>query len=79
MTRPYAFTLDAPEGWYLLYEWLRDSALVSLEGVRPDRERITEHFGQGSPSYQRDIAAFKTLYQENADLETIRGQASVVV
>ena len=38
----------------------------------PDREGITGHFGPGSLSYQRDIAALKTLYQENAELETIR-------
>ena len=72
LTRPYAFTLEDPDGWFSLYEWLRDSALVSLQDVRPDREGIAEHFGPGSPSYQRDIAAFKTLYQENAKLETIR-------
>ena len=72
LTRPYAFTLDRPEGWYPLYEWLRDSALVSLEGVSPDREGIAGHFGPGSPSYQRDIAALKALYEENAELETIR-------
>ena len=72
LTRPYAFTLDGPDGWFLLYEWLRDSALVSLEGVSPDREGITEHFGPSSPSYQRDIAALKALYRENAELETIR-------
>ena len=72
LTRPYAFTLEDPDGWFSLYEWLRDSALVSLEDVRPDREEIARHFGPGSPSYQRDIAAFKTLYQENAKLETIR-------
>ena len=72
LTRPYAFTLDGPDGWFPLYEWLRDSALVSLEGVSPDREGISGHFGPGSPSYQRDIAALKALYQENAGLETIR-------
>ena len=72
LIRPYAFTLDKPDGWYPLYAWLRDLALVSLEGVSPDREGITGHFGPGSPSYQRDIAALKTLYQENAKLETIR-------
>ena len=72
LTRPYAFTLDDPDRWIALHEWLRDSALVSLEGVSPDREGITGHFGPGSPSYQRDIAALKTLYQENAELETIR-------
>ena len=69
---PYAFTLEEPDRWIALYEWLRDSALVSLEGVGPDREGIAAHFGPSSPSYQRDIAALKTLYQENAELETIR-------
>ena len=69
---PYALTLEEPDRWIALYEWLRDSALVSLEGVSPDREGIAGHFGPGSPSYQRDIAALKTLYQENAELETIQ-------
>ena len=69
---PYALTLEEPDRWIALYEWLRDSALVSLEGVSPDREGIAGHFGPLSPSYQRDIAALKTLYQENAELETIR-------
>ena len=72
LTRPYAFTLEDPDGWFPLYEWLRDTALVSLEDVSPDRESIAEHFGPGSPSYQRDIAALKALYQESAGLETIR-------
>ena len=72
MTRPYAFTLENPDGWFPLYEWLRDTALVSLEDARPDREGIAGHFGPGSPSYQRDIAALKALYRENAGLETIR-------
>ena len=72
LTRPYAFTLEEPNHWIALYDWLRDSALVSLEGVSPDREEITGHFGPGSPSYQRDITALKNLYQENAELETIR-------
>ena len=72
LTRPYAFILEEPDGWFPLYEWLRDSALVSLEGVSPGREGIAEHFGPGSPSYQRDIAALKALNEENAELETIR-------
>ena len=69
---PYAFTLEEPDRWITLYEWLRDSALVSLEGVGPDREGIAGHFGPSSPSFQRDIAALRGLYQENAALETIR-------
>ncbi len=72
LTRPYAFTLNGPEGWFLLYQWLRDSALGSLEGVSPDRDGIAGHFGPASPSYQRDIAVLKTLYQQNAGLEAIR-------
>ena len=72
MALPYALTLEEPDRWIALYEWLRDSALVSLEGESPDREGIAGHFGPESPSYQRDIAALKTLYQENADLGTIR-------
>ena len=72
LTKPYAFTLEDPDQWLALYEWLRDSALVAVENVSPNREKITEHFGPGSPSYQRDIAALKALYQENADSETIR-------
>ena len=72
LSLPYAFTLVEPNHWIALYDWLRDSALVSLEGVSPDREEITGHFGPDSPSYQRDIAALKNLYQENAELETIR-------
>ena len=72
LTRPYAFTLEEPDAWFSLYEWLRDTALVSLEEVTPDREGIAEHFGPVSPSYQRDIAALKALYQEHQELETIR-------
>ena len=72
MARPYAFTLEDPESWFGLYEWLRDTALVSLEDISPDRQSIADHFGPDSPSYQRDIAALMALYQENAKLETIR-------
>ena len=45
MTRPNASTLGST-----LYEWLRDSALVSLNGMSPDREGIIGHFGPSSPS-----------------------------
>ena len=72
LTRPYAFTLEAPDRWFPLYEWMRDTALVSLEDVSPDGESIAEHFGTGIPSYQRDIAGLKALYQESASLQTIR-------
>ena len=72
LSRPYAFTLEQPDSWITLYEWLRDSALVSLHSISPDREGIEGHFGPESPSYQRDIASLKSLYQEHAELETIR-------
>ncbi len=72
MTRPYAFTLEGPDGWLFLRNWLRDSALVSPDNVTLNEQGIRDQFGPGSPSYQRDIAALKTLYQENAELETIR-------
>ena len=72
MTRPYAFTLEGPDGWLFLRNWLRDSALVSPDNVTLNEQGIREQFGPGSPSYQRDIAVLKTLYQENEELETIR-------
>ena len=68
---PYVFTLEDPGKWYLLYEWLRDRALVSLENIVPDREGIEEHFGPNSPSYQRDIDALAALYRANSSYETI--------
>ncbi len=69
---PYAFTLDDPDRWIILYEWLRDRALVSLENIAPDRSDVKAHFGPDSPSYQRDIDALATLYQEYAGYETIK-------
>ena len=72
LTQPYFFTLDDADRWLPLFLWLQDTALVSLENVTPDKDGIAEHFGPDSPSYQRDIAALKSLYQENAAMETIR-------
>ena len=71
-TAPYAFVLDSPERWFLLYEWLRDEALVSLDEIRPDREAISAHFGPNSPSYRRDLAALKALYESCAGYQTIQ-------
>ena len=70
--RPYALTLEDGGRWIPLYQWLRDDALVSLEGVTPDRESIESHFGPNSPSYQRDIAALTAQYRLYADYETIK-------
>ena len=69
---PYAFTLEDRDGWMGLFEWLRDKALVSNVNVRPTRGSLAAHFGPASLSYQRDIAALKSLYSECAAYETIR-------
>ena len=69
---PYAFTLEGRDEWMGLFEWLRDKALVSDVNVTPTRDSIAGHFGPASLSYQRDIAALKSLYSECADYETIR-------
>ena len=68
---PYAVTLDDPDRWLTLYEWLRDHALSAEEDKKPSRDSIAEHFGPDSPSYQRDIAALKALYHEYAGYNTI--------
>ena len=69
---PYAFTLDDSGKWLGLFEWLRDKALVSDVNVTPTRDSIAGHFGPASLSYQRDIAALKSLYSECAAYETVR-------
>ena len=69
---PYAYTLDDPDRWITLYEWLRDHALSAEEDKQPSRDSVAEHFGPDSPSYQRDIAVLKALYDEYAGYNTIR-------
>ena len=69
---PYAFTLDDPDRWFNLYGWLRDHALSEEEDKQPSRKTVAEHFGPNSPSYQRDIAVLKALYDEYAGYNTIR-------
>ena len=49
-TYPYAFTLDSPEKWLPLYEWLRDKALVSNVNIHPNADTIEEHFGPKQPN-----------------------------
>ena len=71
-TYPYAFTLESPDGWLPLYEWLRDKALESRDDIPLDREGATEHFGPDSPRYRKDIARLSELYARNKDSETIR-------
>ena len=69
---PYAFTLDDSDRWITLYEWLRDHALSAEENTQPSRAAIAERFGPNSPSYQRDIAALKALYDKYASESTIK-------
>ncbi len=71
-TAPYAFTLESPDDWLPLYEWLRDKALASESNVLPTREIIAEAFGPNSPRYERDIAALRGIYQAASDAETVR-------
>ena len=72
LTSPYAFTLEDPDRWITLYEWLRDHALSAEENTQPSRNTIAERFGPNSPSYQRDIAVLKSLYAEYAQFNTIK-------
>ena len=69
---PYAFTLEDPDRWFILYEWLRDHALSVDPNKPPSRDTVKESFGPNSPAYQRDIATLKALYDEFADFNTIR-------
>ena len=71
-TPPYAFTLEGPDRWITLYEWLRDHALSAEENQQPSRLTIAERFGPISPSYQRDIAALNTLYDQCANSSTVK-------
>ena len=71
-TPPYAYTLDNPDRWITLHEWLRDHALSTEENTPPTRLTIAERFGPNSPSYQRDIVALKTLYDQCATLNTVK-------
>ena len=69
---PYAYTLDSPDRWITLHEWLRDHALSSEENTPPTRLTIAERFGPNSPSYQRDIVALKALYDRCANVNTVK-------
>ena len=70
--RPYAFTLEDPQRWFPLYEWLRDEALIALDDIPPSRANIEKHLGPYSPSYERDIAALSGLFEEAAASETVQ-------
>ena len=70
--RPYAYTLTDTDRWGGLHEWLRDTALVALENIRPDRASIEEQFGPKSPRYEQEVRELTTLYGQVASSETIR-------
>ena len=71
-TPPHAFTLEDPERWLPLYEWLRDHALYAHENVIPSEDTLAERFGPDSPSYERDIATLRKFYNQYASFGTIR-------
>ena len=71
-TAPYAFTLDDADRWITLYEWLRDHALSAEVGKLPARETITQHFGPLAASYEREIAALRSLYAQSSNEGTVR-------
>ncbi len=70
--RPYGFILDDPDQWVPLFEWLRDTALLSLDNIPADRTTIERILGPGSPTYQRDIDTLSSLYRAAAGYETVR-------
>ena len=69
---PYGFVLESADRWLLLYEWLRDSALLSLESIPADRFNVERYLGPGSPTYQRDIDVLARLYDQAAQYETVK-------
>ena len=70
--QPYGFVLDGPDRWLPLFEWLRDSALLSLDSIPSDRPNIERFLGPASPAYHHDIDALTALYQHAAGYETVR-------
>ena len=63
---PYAVTLEDSDRWITLFEWLRDHALSAEGDKQPSRSAIAQHFGPTAPTYERDIAALKSLYDRHA-------------
>ena len=70
-TPPYGFVLDSADRWLPLFEWLRDTALVSLDDIRPIRVNVERHLGPDSPAYHRDIDTLRRLYKASSQYETI--------
>ncbi len=71
-TKPYAFTLEDPDRWVSLFDWLRDDALFVEEDKQPSRSAVEESFGLSNAAYERDIATLKALYDKFSSHNTIR-------
>ena len=70
---PYAFILEAGEAAAEnLRSWLRDSVLLTAENIGVTRDSLRDHFGPGSPHYERDIEALTRLYDRFKDAETVQ-------
>ena len=70
-SRPYGFELPDADRWFLLYEWLRDHALVARGNITPTHDELLKNFGPNSPSYERDISTLRALYELYAEYETV--------
>ena len=71
-TPPYAFTLEDPDRWGSLHDWLRDRVLAISETDLPDRDAIAKSFGPSSIPYERDMAVLKKLYMDYSSFGTIK-------
>ena len=68
---PYAFTLDAAEHGYHLYEWLRDeSQALERRGVVPTDDEVRARLGPG-PRFEQHLDALRELYDQHRDEPTI--------
>ena len=74
----YAFTLEDADRWITLFEWLHDHVLATEQDKEPSRSAIAQHFGPTAPSYERDIAILKALYDRHASSSTIQSQEASV-
>ena len=70
-SKPYGFVFPESDDGLLLFEWLRDHALVARENIEPTATEIENQFGANSPAYDRDIAMLGALYEEFSDFETV--------
>ena len=70
-SRPYAFVLPDADRWFLLYEWLRDNALVVRRDIEPNSEEIRDQFSPSNPLYEREIDTLRAMYERYAEYETV--------